>query len=119
LRRPRQRAAERLPLVVILGGHYTGRDAARLVGDVPGVIIAALSYPFTGDPRPSAATFLREIPKIRAAFLDTPPAVMLALDYLLARPDVDSRRVEAIGVSLGAPFMCIAGALDSRFTRVW
>src|SRR5436190_15268624 len=73
LRRPRQRAAERLPLVVILGGHYTGRDAARLVGDVPGVIIAALSYPFTGDPRPSAATFLREIPKIRAAFLDTPP----------------------------------------------
>lgn len=119
VRHPKSTNAKRLPVVVILGGHYTGRDAVRLLGDVPGVMVAALSYPFTGDPRPSAATFLREIPKIRAAFLDTPPAVMLALDYLLSRADVDSTRVEALGVSLGAPFMCIAGALDRRFTRVW
>lgn len=108
-----------LPLAVVLGGHHTGRDAARMLGDTHGVTVAALSYPFTGDPRPDAATFLREIPKIRAAFLDTPPAVMLALDYLLQRRDVDARRVEAVGVSLGAPFVCIAGALDQRFTRVW
>lgn len=81
--------------------------------------MAAVSYPFTGDPRPDAATFLREIPRIRGAFLDTPPAIMLALDYLLRRPDVDTARVEAVGVSLGAPFVCIAGALDHRITRVW
>lgn len=109
----------RLPLVVILGGHHTGRNAVRLLGDTRGTVVAALSYPFAGDPRPDALTFLRDIPKIRAAFLDTPPAIMLALDYLLKRPDVDTTRVEAVGVSLGAPFMCIAGALDSRFTRVW
>ena len=109
----------RLPLAVVLGGHHTGRDAARMLGDTRGVEVAALSYPFTGDPRPDAATFLREIPKIRAAFLDTPPAVMLALDYLLGRADVDTTRVEAVGVSLGAPFACVAGALDHRFTRVW
>jgi hypothetical protein len=119
VRRPNFDSDATLPVVVILGGHYTGRDAVKLLGDVPGVMIAALSYPFTGDPRPSATTFMREIPKIRAAFLDTPPAVMLALDYLLSRSDVDSTRVEALGVSLGAPFMCIAGALDTRFTRVW
>jgi hypothetical protein len=119
VRRPPLQPGQRLPIVVILGGHYTGRDAARLVGDVPGVIVAALSYPYTGDLRPSAAGFLRDIPKIRAAFLDTPPAVMLALDYLLAQPDVDGARVEALGVSLGVPFMCIAGALDQRVTRVW
>ena len=108
-----------LPLVVILGGHHTGRNAVRLLGDTRGTVVAALSYPFTGDPRPDALTFLRDIPKIRAAFLDTPPAVMLALDYLLKRPDVDTTHVEAVGVSLGAPFMCIAGALDPRLTRVW
>ena len=108
-----------LPLAVILGGHYTGREAARMLGDTHGVIVAALSYPFDGDPRPDAVTFLLQIPRIRAAFLDTPPAVMLALDYLMRMPDVDSSRVEAIGVSLGAPFVCIAGALDQRFTRVW
>jgi hypothetical protein len=101
-----------LPLAVILGGPYTGREAARLVGETHGVVVAAMSYPFTGDPRPDAATFVRQIPQIRAAFLDTPPALMLALDYLLRLRGVDTSRVEGIGVSLGAPFICIAGAID-------
>ena len=118
-RRPRADSDKRLPLAVILGGHYTGRKAVDLLGPTPGVAIAALSYPFTGDPRPDALTFLREIPKIRGAFLDTPPAVMLALDYLWQLPAVDTAQVEAIGVSLGAPFMTIAGALDPRLSRVW
>src|SRR5919204_2654803 len=109
----------RLPFVVILGGHHTGREAVRLLGDTRGTLVAAMSYPFAGDPRPDALTFLREMPAIRAAFLDTPPAIMLALDYALARPDVDSARVEAVGVSPGAPFVTIAGALDHRYTRVW
>lgn len=112
-------AAGRLPLTVILGGHYTGRQAARMLGETPGVVVAALSYPYEGSPRPDALTFLRDIPRIRKAFLDTPPAVMLAIDYLRRRPDVDTTRVEAIGVSLGAPFICVAGALDERITRVW
>jgi len=78
-----------------------------------------MSYPYEGNPKPDALTFLRDIPRIRKAFLDTPPAVMLAIDYLRSRPDVDTTRVEAIGVSLGAPFICVAGALDKRITRVW
>jgi fermentation-respiration switch protein FrsA (DUF1100 family) len=119
LRRALQDTAEHLPLVVILGGHHTGRDAVRMLGDTRGTLVAALSYPFAGDPRPDAVTFLREIPSIRAAFLDTPPAIMLALDYLLRQPGIDSARVEGIGVSLGAPFICIAGSLDPRFTRIW
>jgi hypothetical protein len=118
-RRAVEDSTGRLPLVVVLGGHHTGRDAVRLLGDTRGTVVAAVSYPFTGDPRPDAATFLREIPAIRGAFLDTPPALMLALDYLLGRSDVDTTRVEAVGVSLGAPFVSIAGALDTRFTRVW
>jgi dienelactone hydrolase len=112
-------SGRQLPLAIILGGPLTGREAARLVGDTRGIVVAAISYPFTGNPRPDAATFLREIPKIRTAFLDTPPAIMLALDYLLRLPGVDTLRVEAIGVSLGAPFVCIAGAIDARITRVW
>ena len=108
-----------LPGVVILGGHVTGATAAKLVGEAPGVAVAAVSYPFSGNPKPGTATFLREIPKIRAAFLDTPPALMLVMDYLHRRTDVDTSRIEAVGVSLGAPFVTIAGALDRRFTRVW
>jgi dienelactone hydrolase len=119
VRRAVEDTGRTLPLAVILGGHLTGREAARKLGGTHGVVIAAVSYPFHGDPRPDAATFLREIHKIRAAFLDTPPALMLALDYLLRLPGVDGEHVEAIGVSLGAPFVVVAGALDPRFARVW
>lgn len=108
-----------LPGVVILGGHVTGATAAKLVGEAPGIAVAAMSYPFTGNPKPGTATFLREIPKIRGAFLDTPPALMLVMDYLHRRHDVDTTRIEAVGVSLGAPFVTIAGALDPRYTRIW
>lgn len=112
-------SSRRLPLAVVLGGHVRGKDAVKLLGDTRGIMVAAVSYPFDGDVRPSAVTFLREIPKIRGAFLDTPPALRLALDHLYQRDDVDTSRVEAIGVSLGAPFVTIAGALDERFSRVW
>ena len=44
---------------------------------------------------------------------------MLAVDYALRLPNVDTTRIEAVGVSLGAPFVCIAGALDERIARVW
>ena len=119
VRRALADSGRRLPVAVGLGGYVSGRSAIRWLGDTQGVLVAALAYPFAGHVRPSPLTFVREIPKIRAAFLDTPPAVMLALDYLLQRPDVDRSRVEAVGVSLGAPFMCIAAALDRRFTRAW
>ena len=68
LRRAIADSARRLPLVVILGGHHTGREAARLLDDTRGTVVAAVWYPFDGDPRPDAATFLREIPRIRGAF---------------------------------------------------
>lgn len=44
---------------------------------------------------------------------------MIALDYLVRHPNADPTRVHGIGVSLGAPFMTIAGALDTRFTDIW
>lgn len=119
VRRELADSGRRLPAVVILGGHVTGGEAARLVGSAPGVAVVAVSYPFAGDPRPGRLEFLKQIPAIRTAFLDTPPAVLLVMDYLHQRRDVDTARIEAVGVSLGAPFMTIAGALDPRFSRVW
>lgn len=109
----------RLPLALLLGGRNTGQDAVRLLENTRGVMAVALSYPYAGDPKPKGAGVIRAIPRIRQAFFDTPAALLLALDDLLARPDVDSTRVEAIGVSLGVPFVVIASALDARVTRVW
>jgi dienelactone hydrolase len=112
-------AKQRRPLALVLGGHRRGRSAVQFIPDAGGMIVAALSYPYAGEPRPDALEFVRDIPNIRQAFLDTPPAIMLALDYLLMQPDVDPKWIEVVGVSLGGPFVTIAGALDSRISRVW
>jgi dienelactone hydrolase len=112
-------AGVRVPVVVLLGGHHVGRQAANYIPDTGGRAVAALSYPYRGAHRLSAVGALRAAPTIRQAVLDTPPAVMLALDYLLAQPWADTARVEAVGASLGTSFMTVATALDPRITRLW
>ncbi|HJU69439.1 MAG TPA: hypothetical protein VJ650_14455 [Gemmatimonadaceae bacterium] len=111
--------SSRRPLAIVLGGHRTARNAVKFIPDAGDMIVAAVSYPYAGEPRPDALEFVRDIPNIRQAFLDTPPAIMLALDYLLAQPDVDPSWIELVGVSLGGPFVTIAAALDERISRVW
>jgi dienelactone hydrolase len=107
------------PLVILLGGHRTGRNAVHLINDTRGTVVAALSYPYKGNHRVKGLAIVRDVPAIRTAILDTPAALMLALDYLIDQPYVDRERVEAVGVSLGAPFVTIAGAIDQRIARVW
>ena len=107
------------PLVLILGGQKSGRAAAALIRDTKGAIVAALSYPYHVAPWPTGPAILFGLHKIHAALLDTPAAIMLALDYIHRRGDLKSSSVDLVGVSLGVPFVCVAAALDSRFSRVW
>lgn len=109
----------RRQLFVVLGGHERGKGAAQLIGDTRGAIFASIEYPFDGNHRAKGFAVLAEVPAIRRAFYDTPPAVSLALDHLLSRPDVDPARVELVGASFGAPFATIAAARDGRVTRLW
>src|SRR5690606_30650158 len=106
-------------LFVVLGGHERGKGAAALIGDTRGVIFASMEYPFDGDHRAKGLAVLAQVPAIRRALFDTPPAVSLALDYRLTRPDVDPTRVELMGASFGSPFATIAAARDQRVTRLW
>jgi dienelactone hydrolase len=108
------------PLVLILGGHHAGRDAARVIPDTRGHVVAALSYPYRGTHRPrGAGGMLRVAPAVRRAAIETPLAVRLALDWLVVQPWVDAAQVEAVGASLGVPFMSVAAATDRRITRLW
>jgi hypothetical protein len=90
-----------------------------LVRDTRGAIVAALSYPYHVKPWPQGTAILLGLHKIHAALLDTPAAIMLALDYLNRRGDLRIESVDLVGVSLGVPFVCVAAALDDRFSRVW
>ncbi len=116
---PAGTAPTRRPLFLVLGGHQRGMRAGALVGDTRGTVFASLEYPFDGDHRAKGLAVVAQVPAIRRALYDIPPAVSLALDHLLARPDVDDTRVELVGASFGAPFATIAAARDPRVTRLW
>jgi hypothetical protein len=112
-------AAPRAPVVLLLGGHQAGREAAKYIPDTRGHAVAALSYPYQGAHRLSPLAAVRAAPTLRQAVLDTPPAIQLALDWLLAEPWADTTRVEGVGASLGVVFMTVAAAQDARITRLW
>lgn len=118
--RPRDTLDRKLPLVLVLGGYKIGKDAVDLVGDPHGVAYAAIDYPQNGNyALDEFWGYVAAIPDVQRVFLDTPPSVLLALDWLLQQAWVDPDKVELVGVSLGVPFAAVAGALDDRFSRVW
>ncbi|HEY5550597.1 MAG TPA: hypothetical protein VIK52_01815, partial [Opitutaceae bacterium] len=113
-------AAGPLPLIVLLGGHRTGRDAVHLLGSPHGVAVAALNYPYDGPEKPKGLWQAVKVARLaRQALADTPPAALLATEWLLGQPWVDPAQVEIAGVSMGVPFAAAAGALEPRFRRVW
>lgn len=118
--RPATAPGETLPVILVMGGENTGKDAVDLVGVPDGVAYVALDYPYNGDQELDAFfESIAAIPDIQQAFLDSPPAMSLALDWVAQQPWFDEQRVELVGASLGVPFTAVAGAIDSRFTRVW
>ena len=108
-----------LPVLIVLGGHRTGSDAVELFGDVGERAVVALDYPYDGPERVRGLLpVLRTIPAARQAFLDTPPAVSLVLDWLHDQPWVNREQLVIVGASLGVPFAATAAARDERITGV-
>ena len=120
LARPQSATDETFPVIIVMGGENTGKDAVDLVGAPDGVAYVALDYPYQGDQELDAFwESVSAIPDIQQAFLDSPPAMSLALDWAEQQSWFDPANVELVGASLGVPFTAVAGALDDRFTRVW
>jgi pimeloyl-ACP methyl ester carboxylesterase len=117
-RSPQQRTEQSFPLVLILGGDRTGRDAVYQVPQQLPVVLAAISYP-GHDQWVVEGVKRYDVRQYQQTERDTPPAVLLALDYLLAQESVDRQQVELVGVSLGAFFVSMPAALDQRVTRTW
>jgi hypothetical protein len=112
LRVPRQEGA--WPSIIVIGGVGTGRMAAQLITPDEPYVVLGLDYPWEGSTRFSPLQFLLHVLAIRRAMLETPSAVMLALDYLRAHPSIDKSGPVLVGASFGAQLMTVAGALDTR-----
>ena len=112
--------AQKMPVLVMLGGHRTGKDAVDLVDDTGDVAYVALDYPYDGSRSLRGIwQYSKAIPDFQRAFLDTPPSLSVVIDWLLDQEWADPARIELLGISLGVPFAAVAGALDERYRRVW
>ena len=109
----------RLPVLVVLGGYRTGSDAVELFGHVSNRAVVALDYPYDGPEKVKGIVAIAStIPLARRAFLDTPPAVALVMDWLIEQPWVDTEQVILVGASLGVPFAAASAARDERIKGV-
>lgn len=107
------------PVIVTLGGLRSGRHAIEYLGDTGEFMVLAVDYPYEGARDGlSPWQFVRRLPAAHRAVLDTTPAVMLAVDYLWTRGDVDRTRVVLAGGSLGALFAPAVAASDDRITAL-
>ena len=111
-------ATQRYPAIILLGGKQTGRYAINYATDVRDAIVIAADYPY--EPRGSYTLprFLADAPAIRRALLDMVPSLMLIVDYLAQRPDVDTNKLILLGYSFGAPFVPAFISVDRRPTAV-
>jgi hypothetical protein len=107
------------PSILALGGVRTGKDVVNYLEETPDVIVLALDYPYKGKKSKFGAfEFVYKVPEIRRALLNTVPAAMLGVDYLLGREDVDPDRVVFVGGSVGAMYGPVVGAADERLAGV-
>lgn len=102
------------PAVIVLGGNATGKNAVRYAFDIDDVVIVSPDYTYEPRRSYSVMEFLGDLPDIHGAILDMIPSVMLALDYLERRGDVDMSKVVMMGYSFGAPFVPIVMVNDAR-----
>lgn len=118
LRSPAE-SGQQYPALLILGGFRTGRHSIDYIPPTHGVVLFALDYPYEGKRSGlNVGEFLIALPAMRRAILRTVPAAMLAVDYLLTRPDVDPDRIVLVAGSVGALFAPAIAATDPRIAGV-
>lgn len=112
-------AVEHMPVMILLGGQGTGRDACALIDVQPDLVCVALSYPYEGAADLHGLSALWNVREVQAAIVNTPPAVLMVIDYIANRSELNAGHIELVGVSLGAFLASVPAALDTRVRRLW
>jgi alpha-beta hydrolase superfamily lysophospholipase len=102
-------AGERRPTVVFFGGGDS--TAEELYFTAPGILERGLACLIVDGPGQGAALRLRGIP----TRFDYEVPVSAAVDYALARPEVDPERLALCSMSLGGYYAPRAAAFEPRF----
>jgi len=109
------------PAVVLLAGLNTGRESLDWVMDVPEtrrVAFLTLDYPYQGKTHFENLEFLQNLGPIYQALFDGVNAGIYARRYLAKLPEIDPKRIFIVGVSFGAFYSIVSGAMDPEFAMV-
>ena len=109
------------PAVVLLAGLNTGRESLDWVMDVPEtrrVAFFTLDYPYQGKTYFRNFELLQELGPVYQALFDGVNAGIYAKRYLTEVPEIDPDRIFIVGVSFGAFYSIVSGAMDPDFAMV-
>lgn len=109
------------PGVILLDGMKQGRrvvDYPAIHEIAQNALVISMDYPLEWIEGLTGWGLFRAAFALRGSALDAVSAILLMLDYLETRPDVDAKRVILVGTSFGAPLAVIAGGIDPRTAAV-
>lgn len=106
------------PAGILLGGLRTGRRAVEHVPPNQNMVWLSLDYPTVDLSSQRPLDYLRRAPELAEGVQETLRSILLALDYLESRPDVNAGRTLIAGGSLGSFFAVMAGSMEPRFEAV-
>lgn len=103
-------------IVLTYAGAKTGKKILELIPERPDVVLLSMQYPYE-----SPETFMEHLRwplSVRQTAFRSVAGGMLAVDFLQKEEALDLDRLAIVGVSVGAPFATIHGALDERVPTV-
>lgn len=104
---PARLPREGLPVVVILGGYRTGREALKHVPDPGPNAVVTYDYPLSRETW-GEGSWLAKIVEGRSAMLAVPDQVLAIVRWAGAQPWAEAERISLLGYSLGALFVPVA-----------
>jgi len=106
------------PAVLVASGIETGHLVIELLDERPSVIVMAIRYPYSGDIDFSGLKAISILGEMRKTGLKTIPSMLLALDYLMSFPNVDTNDVAVATVSFGTFVGVPAAVLHPKVNRL-